>query len=379
MCTKEFFMRIYCTVTNDLRYDQRMIRICSSLQAAGHQVCLIGRRLPWSEELPERSFAQKRLYCFFRKGKLFYIEYNIRLFLFLLFSSCHCICAVDLDTILPGLWAARLRGRKLVYDAHEYFSELPELQNRPRTKAIWERIGKYAIPKVDAAYTVCASLAHIFEARYAKPFAVLRNLPFRAKEEPQAPPPSKTCILLYQGVLNEGRGLETALETLAQLPAEFVLWLVGEGDKSQELRSLAQKYQLAEPRLRFWGYRSPEELKEITRQAHIGLNLLENKGLNYYYSLANKFFDYVQAHRPSINMAFPEYQRHLAQYAVGLAIEELSAEALKKALLFVQKPENYQRLCEETTRAAKDWVWEQEEQNLLDIYQKLEEELHKSK
>ena len=77
--------RIALTVTNDLSYDQRMQRICTSLVRAGYEVMLIGRLLKKSIPLQMQPFVQKRLYCFFNKGFLFYIEYNIRLFIFLLF------------------------------------------------------------------------------------------------------------------------------------------------------------------------------------------------------------------------------------------------------------------------------------------------------
>ena len=74
--------KIVCTVTNDLNFDQRMIRICSSLQQGGYAVTLVGRVRENSQSLQQRIFQQKRLYCFFQKGKFFYAEYNIRLFFF---------------------------------------------------------------------------------------------------------------------------------------------------------------------------------------------------------------------------------------------------------------------------------------------------------
>src|SRR5689334_10089007 len=96
--------RIYFTVTNDLTYDQRMHRICHSLAIAGYDVTLVGRRLKNSLPLEQKSFRQKRLRCFFNKGSWFYREYNIRLFLYLLFCKMDGICAIDLDTILPCLY-----------------------------------------------------------------------------------------------------------------------------------------------------------------------------------------------------------------------------------------------------------------------------------
>jgi hypothetical protein len=93
--------KIVFTVTNDLNYDQRMIRICTSLTHAGYDCLLVGYTLSDSKALNKQDFRQKRINCIFKKGKPFYLEYNLRLFFFLLFSKMDGICAIDLDTILP--------------------------------------------------------------------------------------------------------------------------------------------------------------------------------------------------------------------------------------------------------------------------------------
>ena len=125
---------ILFTVTNDLTYDQRMIRICSTLANHGYKVKLIGRKLPKSKPLAQQPFQQQRLFCFFKRGKIFYLEYNIRIFCLLLFSKFDAICGIDLDTLGSCYLVAILRRKKLVYDAHEYFTEVPEVVNRPLVK-----------------------------------------------------------------------------------------------------------------------------------------------------------------------------------------------------------------------------------------------------
>ena len=111
--------KIIFTVTNDLCFDQRMIRICTSLSKAGYRVLLLGRKKPDSPALSNYSFQQRRLNCFFNRGKLFYIEYNFRLFFFLLFHPFDALCSIDLDTILPGLWASKIKGKVSLFHAHE--------------------------------------------------------------------------------------------------------------------------------------------------------------------------------------------------------------------------------------------------------------------
>lgn len=118
--------RIIFTVINDLTYDQRMHRICSSLARDGYDVLLIGRKLKDSLPPDRKPFRQQRLKLLFTRGKLFYIEYNLQLFLLLLFTKFDVVCGIDLDTILPCYFAAKWKGKRCVYDAHEIFPKSPK-------------------------------------------------------------------------------------------------------------------------------------------------------------------------------------------------------------------------------------------------------------
>lgn len=355
--------RLICTVTNDLTYDQRMIRICTSLSQAGYEVWLVGRALPGSKPLYPQPFQQHRLRCHFQAGKLFYLEYNLRLLYWLYRQSFDALCAVDLDTILPAFFWCRLRKKPLVYDAHEYFTETPEVIRRPAVQKVWEAVARFCIPRLKYAYTVGDMLAERFTQRYGTPFAVVRNLPFRranAQPLPKAQPP----VILYQGALNEGRGLEAAIDAMQQIE-HAQLWLAGEGDLSEALRQHARSLGLGE-KVQFLGYLPPQELRELTPQAYIGLNLLENKGLSYYYSLANKAFDYLQAGVPAIHMDFPEYARLQAEHPAFLLLEELSADALAQQLRRLLEDEGlYAQLQQACMQAADELHWEGEEKKLL--------------
>lgn len=359
--------KIYLTVTNDLSYDQRMIRICTTLAEEGYAICLVGRLRSFSKPLLEQNFQQKRLSCFFDKGKLFYIEYNIRLFLFLLWNRFDAVCSIDLDTILAGYYACKIKGKTCIYDAHEYFTEVPEVVQRPKTKKIWEWVAQHTIPNIEYAYTVCESLQGVFKERYRTDFGLIRNVPFQQKDLSPILPFQQPFILLYQGVLNDGRGLEEMITAMQELKGvEF--WLAGEGDCSQQLRALTQKLQL-EDVVKFLGYVQPHELKNITTQAHLGINLLQNKGLNYYYSLANKFFDYIQAQKPSLNMNFPEYAAITKQYPVGLLLDDLETATIVQTIQkILHNPQLYSQLQANCQQAREVFVWEKEKLKLIEFY-----------
>lgn len=357
-------MKIICTVTTDLTYDQRMIRICTSLAKAGHEVLLIGRKQPKSKSLNEQPYQQKRLQCFFQKGKFFYVEYNIRLCFFLLSQKVDLLYAVDLDTILPSFLVKRLRNKRSIYDAHEYFTETPEVVHRRVTKAVWERLASSTIPSMDACITVGHALAELMGEKYKKPFHVVRNVPFPQNilETEKGQPP----VILYQGALNEGRGLEEMINAMLHIE-NAQLWLAGEGDLSQQLRQQVKELQL-DHKVQFLGYIQPKDLRQLTLQASIGLNLLQNKGLSYYYSLANKAFDYIQAEIPSINMAFPEYQALQEEYDVFDLVENLESETLTAAIqTLLSDKTHYQERVENCRKAKQVLHWEQEENILLNL------------
>jgi glycosyltransferase involved in cell wall biosynthesis len=364
-------LKIVLTVTNDLSFDQRMHRICGALANHGHEVTLVGRALPHSTPLPERSFAQKRLRCHFLKGPLFYAEYNLRLFLFLMSAPCDTVCSVDLDTLAAGFAATLLRRKKRVFDAHEYFTEVPEVINRPFVKLVWRLVARICLPFYRRAFTVGPALAEIMSKRYGIPFGVVRNVPHR---RPEAVEGARSAwsgapkVILYQGALNEGRGIEAMLEAMRALEG-CELWLAGEGDLSWQLRQRAVELGLGE-RVRFWGYVQPDALAEMTRQAWLGINLLENRGLSYYYSLANKYFDYVQAGVPVLTMRFPEYLALQTQFEVAILLDDLDPVNIAHSIQrLIEQPETCEHLRHNCLNAREHWVWENEVGRLLGYFE----------
>lgn len=358
---------ITLTVTNDLTYDQRMQRICTSLSHAGYEVTLVGRERDRSLPLDQFAFRQVRLRCCFDTGKLFYLEYNVRLFLYLLFHRSDIICAVDLDTILACYYVATLRGSKKVYDAHEYFPEVPEVVRRPRIRAVWQWVERIYVPKMDLIYTTTQSISEIFARSYHREVMTIRNLPLAQTESVAHSGPAR--YLLYQGALNEGRGLEHLIEAVAELDIE--LWLAGDGDITQQLKEQVAKAGL-QRKVKFTGFVKPADLKKITAEAYIGINLLEMKGLSYYYSLANKFLDYIQAGVPQVCIDFPEYRRINDQYHVGLLVENLEKDTIKTALTRLMEDKDlYAKVRENCLVCRRELIWEKEEKKLIALYDRL--------
>ena len=119
------------------------------------------------------------------------------------------------------------------------------------------------------------------------------------------------------------------------------------------------------------GMKKPEELSVITAGAYIGINLVENTGLNQYYSLANKFFDYIKVGVPQITMNHPEYENVNKQFEVAVLIDSMTPENIAEAYNRLCDNHFYTRLRQNCFAAAKAYNWENEESKLLNIYKKL--------
>lgn len=379
-------MRAVFCVTNDLNTDQRMIRICSTLQSNGWDVELIGREKRESASLLKRSYRQTRLKCWFEKGKLFYLEYNLRLFWYLLGLKMRVLCVIDLDTALPGILLKSLRkDLTLVYDAHEIFPMVPEVQNRKAVQQFWFWVERRIFRHADRVYTVGNALADYFQKLYSNSVDVIRNMPVKQIShplkniekiesqdgweiaKPQIPFEDGTFIL-YQGALNQGRGLERLLRILTRL--NYPLLIVGNGDIELRLKEFVQQNGMQD-QVHFYGFVHPYQLPQITRKARIGYNVSENEGLSYYLSLNNKFFDYVEAGLPSVINDFPEYVHLNQEFGVGLNALLEDADIEEKLKILMENDQVYQKCVENCRKAREIWNWENESQSLIAFYQSI--------
>jgi glycosyltransferase involved in cell wall biosynthesis len=358
--------RIFFTVTNDLTYDQRMIRICSTLAGNGYVITLVGFKLKTSIPLVERSFRQKRLFCFFTRGKLFYVEFNIRLFFFLLFQKMECICAIDLDTILPCYAISRLKGIPRVYDAHELFCEMQEIVRRPRIYSIWKKVEKYTVPKFKNGYTVNQPIADEFRKMYGNEYSVIRNLPVL---ETLSIPEKNEKYILYQGAVNEGRSFETLIPAMIHVDCKLVI--CGDGNFMQQAKLLVKENRL-EDRVIFKGKIIPEQLKELTNKAWLGLTLFENTGRSNYLSLSNRFSDYIHAAIPQICVDYPVYRDINGQFNVAVLLPDLDPSSISSAInRLLSDTSLYERLKKNCLIARETLNWQREEWRLVDFYKNI--------
>ncbi len=366
---------IVVAVTNDLTYDQRMIKTCTFLSQHYPRVLLLGRQLPGSIPLSDAPYQQKRWRLLFTKGPLFYVEYNLRLWLFLLQHKPSHVVSVDTDTLLAcGIYKWLYRSKvTLFFDAHEYFSQVPELIGRKKIQWIWEKIATAFIPLADKAYTVGPMLSDIFTVQYKKKFEVVMNAPlfkdFSMSHDGHIPPnPDKEKCIIYQGALNEGRGIEHMIKAMDALRKESLSFhIVGDGPMKSKLENMIREMDLSST-VKLLGYMKPEDLQSYSKGAYLSLNVSENKGWSYYYSLNNKFFDYIHAGVPSLLNDFPEYVALNHIYDVGILCEASPSSLAHAVKTILLDNDRYRCLKNNCLYAAKKLSWQNEMVTLQRIY-----------
>lgn len=361
------------SVINDLVTDQRVHRTCMTLTDLGFRVVLVGRKLPGSLPLDARPYALHRMRLLFRKGPAFYIEYTIRLFLYLIFHRAQLLVSNDLDTLLPNYLVSKIYRTPLVFDSHEYFTGVPELQKRPLVRSIWKTIERCIFPRLAQTITVNNSIAGLFEKEYGKKPLVVRNIPrYRPPTKPQTREnlrlPSGVPLLLLQGSgINVQRGAEEAVQAMQFLP-EACLLVIGGGDVLSVLYDLVNTLDL-EDRVFFLPKMPYEELIHFTATADIGLSLDKGTNINYQLSLPNKLFDYIQARIPILASDLPEVGHIVRTYQIGEIIESHDpkhiAEKARGMFSDLQKMDFWK---ERLNIASEELCWENEELILRDVF-----------
>ncbi len=367
--------------------DQRVHKVCLTLQKTGYEVLLVGRHQRKSLALDNRSYTTHRMKLLFEKGPAFYAAFNVRLFFYLLFRDCDLLVSNDLDTLLPNYLISKWKHIPLIYDTHEIFTEVPELEHSPIKKRIWTWIETRIVPGLRYVFTVNQSIALWYKDKYGTEPTVVRNIPQKliltsekltAKSEKTALKPAKTraelglpegkqLIILQGAGINIQRGGEELVEAMKYVENTLLL-VIGSGDVINVLKVKAMEPDL-KGKVMFVGKLPYSEMMEYTRLADIGLTLDKADSLNYRFSLPNKLFDYIQAGTAILASRLTEVERIIRHYDIGEFIDNHNPKHIAdKINQMLASGEQLLKWKENTKLAARELTWENEEMELMKVY-----------
>ena len=268
------------------------------------------------------------------------------------------------------------KKRKIIYDSHELFTEIPELIHRPRVQNVWLKIEQYIFPKLKNVYTVNKKIADIYKKKYNVEVNVIRNIAYKLNNKKiDAPFAEKikgnSKMLIIQGTgINIDRGAEEAVEMMQYLE-NIILYIIGSGDVFDKLKSMISELKL-ENKVFILDKIPYSELIEYTKSADLGLSLDKNTNLNYEYSLPNKIFDYIQSSTPILTSNRVVVADLVKKYNIGKVVDSHDPKIIANIVESIFKDENdYNQWKENLLIASEKFNWENESKKLKQIYSNL--------
>lgn len=365
--------RVAFSVTNCICNDQRVLKIAETVSKLDCDIIIIGRKSGDCCNSGSLPFRTHRFRMIFKRGFLFYAFFNIRLFGFLLLNRYDLLVSNDLDTLLPNYLVSNLKHLPLVYDSHEYFTGVPEIQDRPLVRWVWKRIEEIVFPGLKHVMTVSDSIANQYKSEYGLKPLTVRNcsikteqiIPF-SREELEISPDHLLLILQGTGI-NVDRGGEELIDAVS-LTDKVSLLVIGSGNQFEFLKNKVS--QMGLPRqIKFIKKLAWKELMRYTRSADAGLSLDKNSNMNYNFSLPNKIFDYLSAGIPVIATDLPEIAKIVNGYNCGILISEPTPEEIAKAIIYLRDNRDLLAGLKHNAVIASETVnWENESKKVEELY-----------
>ncbi len=295
------------------------------------------------------------------------------------------IVANDLPCLKPAVALKKRMKAKLIYDSHEIYTETlnqffpknPPFFKKPifdfslsAMRFLGEREEKKLLYSVDHFITVGEGLKIYFTKKYGfADIKVVMNCPSLDTITTKAVDLHSLLkiapgqfIVIYQGTLNQGRGLDTLIKAFSEVDKHISLVILGDGPFLDYLVQLTTQLGL-EDRVYFHKSVPLEELAGYTKGADIGISLLEDFNLSKKYAAPNKLFEYLHAGLPVIINDTFESEIVFNKYKIG-KLTKMDSNVLAASINTVSK-ENLEQYREECKKAAQEYCWEKQEKVLL--------------
>lgn len=393
--------RIAVILHGEIDNDNRVLKMCSTLSAhyeidvyfVGNNSRVALSNVSFISVKYPNSLLQK-----IRRHTLFCREYAFLYNAVLATSKQYDILwSNDLPTLQTGFKLSKKLNAKLVYDAHEIYVEtlnqfFPERSHFPKNSIVYillnimrfhgRRVEKKLSRKVDLFITVNDSLADYFRTSYRieQPLKLM-NFPNQAPTAEKRNPPidyrtlfawaEEDRVFLYQGVLNQGRGLIILLEAVKELPSHYKLVLLGSGPLEFELTSFIQRNALSD-RVKMIPKVPVNALARYTRGADVGINLLENLNLSKKLASPNKLFEYIHSSIPVVCSNTVENQKVIEAFPIGVLAENTHAD-IRNAMIEVVENNAFHSTENQAIfdAAIRTFSWENQEATLKEALVKL--------
>lgn len=280
----------------------------------------------------------------------------------------------DLNTLPQGYICSkwRFKRRALIYDSHEV-----QTSRTGYDHSIYAKLEQFFINKMDSMIVENHTRAKYNEVLYGFYPNVIHNYPFKQnkiKVDDEKINLNKILqlsedekILLYQGGIQEGRGLDKLIKAVPMFE-QGTLVLIGDGRIKPDLEKMVKDMNLQD-RVKFLPKVPLEDLPKYTENAYIGFQVLNNINYNHYSASSNKLFEYMMAGVPVVACNFPEIRRVVQGEETGICIDSHKPEEIANAVnKLLNNSALHTRYSENSIKASKLFNWDQEKELFINVY-----------
>jgi glycosyltransferase involved in cell wall biosynthesis len=356
-------------------HDTRVTNLTNSLIDDGNDVKVIS--FDWTTSNFQSVVGDTSIYKLVKeKNSLsYYFKFLAILFKELKKTNSSIYIAEDLFTLPLVTFIAKMRGAKLYYNSREFYAFLAGLRNKPRTQSIIRMLEKFFIKKADKVFVTGEGDSDFLQEYYGiNNIVVIRNLPLLQKASSKKDfrkilkISEVSTIILYQGVILEGRGFEPILRAMQNIQ-NCDLVVLGSGVFQTKYEKISEELGIKN-RVHFLGNIDQSDLINYTAAADIGVALIENISKSYYYALPNKLFEYIMAGLPVLISDLPQMKKIVLNYSVGEVVNLEKSDDLSKTIqAFISNKPKLNYYKQNTIEASEELNWQKEYQKVKHLFE----------
>lgn len=356
--------------TSEIEHDSRILNEAAAL-AKKYDLTILAKKYPIKTNQIQRSFKVKLIgYVKMPSFLLSILSSFFSLIRASFRENPDIYHSHDLDGLLCTWPAALLKGKILIYDSHELWSQNYPFSNLRGLQPLLGPLEKTLMLKVSKGITVNQSIADYLKKRYHKDFLSLRNLSDVKRNKTGISlskkfPGKKT--ILHLGGADEGRGLEQIIQASKFLSKNIVVVFLGGGKTEAQAKEMAKE--IGAKNIEFLPAVLPSEIISSIKEADLGLALTQKASLSYYYSLPNKLFQYIAAEIPILGSNFPEFKKVIEKYQIGEVINPSSPKAIAEKIQLMIKESNQKKYRRNLKGLANEFDWLKESEKLVRFYE----------
>ncbi|MCX2741555.1 glycosyltransferase [Pontibacter anaerobius] len=351
---------------SQFKFESRILKITESLITNNivDEVVILalpGESLPEWETIDEKRKVWRPAFISFGLQKgillklLFLAQYILKATFFALRHPVKIVNSHSVNDLPLSYLLSLVTGAKLIYDPHELETEKKGLKRS--SQKVYRVVERIFIHKAHHIFVVSDNIKTWYIQRYAldeKRISVVKNIP-KSFKAPQANNKFEKLLglnntdikFLYQGGLFTGRGLPILLEAFSKVDQDKHLIIMGYG----ELERIVEDYSKKFSNIHYVPAVPPSEVLSYSCSADVGIALIENICLSYYYCMPNKLYEYYLAGIPSIVSNFPDMSEFVQAAQCGWTvnvdanefknlINNISKEEIDKVKLFIRQSNN---------------------------------------